>query len=166
MRDMGVVAVSRLGMYEGCLQRCPEAAGVQRRLKQMCRVASSSILACLIAMAISLENMAVLRVAPDGVQNFSSVRFAPTYDAVTTRVFPGLEQDDLALSLAGKRNRLSSGDFVRAGVTMGIDAHLARDWVESLCARLSAHLEGLEPDRGRLGRALEIWRQRIETTCD
>ena len=113
-----------------------------------------------------LKNMAVLRVAPDGAQNFSSVRFAPAYDAVTTRVFPGLEQDDLALSLAGKRNRLSSGDFVRAGVTMGIDAHLARDSVESLCARLSAHLEGLEPASRRVGRALEIWRQRIETTRD
>ena len=113
-----------------------------------------------------LKNMAVLRVAPDGAQNFSSVRFAPAYDAVTTRVFPGLEQDDLALSLAGKRNRLSSGDFVRAGVTMGIDAHLARDSVESLCARLSADLEGLEPASRRVGRALEIWRQRIETTRD
>ena len=113
-----------------------------------------------------LKNMAVLRVAPHGAQNFSSVRFAPTYDTVTTRVFPGLEQDDLALSLAGKRNRLSTADFVRAGVTMGIDARLARDCVDSLCARLSAHLEGLEPNSGRVSRALEIWRQRIEITRD
>ncbi|MDE2788836.1 MAG: HipA domain-containing protein [Paracoccaceae bacterium] len=110
-----------------------------------------------------LKNMAVLKVAPDGIQDFSSVRFAPTYDALTTRVFPGFERDDLALSLAGKRNRLTSGDFVRAGATMGIDGHLARDCVESLCVRLGTHLESLEPASGRVGRALEIWRQRIET---
>ena len=113
-----------------------------------------------------LKNMAVLRVAPDGAQSFSSVRFAPTYDAVTTRVFPGLERDDLALSLAGKRSRLSSRDFVRAGMTMGIDAHLARDCVESLRGRLRAYLGGLEPASGRVGRALEIWRQRSEATTD
>jgi len=81
---------------------------------------------------------------------------------VTTRAFPGLERDDLALSLAGKRNRLSSGDFVRACATMGIEAHQARDSVESLCARL----EGLEPAFSRAGRALEIRRQRIEAARD
>ena len=113
-----------------------------------------------------LKSMAVLRVAPDGALNFSSVRFAPTYNAVTTRVFPGLERDDLALSLAGKRGRLSSRDFVRAGMTMGIDAHRARDCVESLCGRLRAHLGGLEPASGRVGWALEIWRQRTEATAD
>ncbi len=111
-----------------------------------------------------LKNLAVLKVAPDGARSFSSVRLAPMYDAVTTRVFPGLERDDMALSLADRRNRLSSADFVRAGVTMGIDAHLARDCVESLCARLSAHLEGLAPAGGRVGGALEIWRQRIDST--
>ena len=113
-----------------------------------------------------LKNMAVLRVAPDGARNFLSVRFAPAFDVVTTRVSPGLESDDLALSLAGKRNRLSLADFVRAGVTMGIDAHVARDCVESLSARLGAHLEGLEPVSRRVAQALEIWRQRIESLRD
>ncbi len=113
-----------------------------------------------------LKNMAVLRVAPDGARNFLSVRFAPAFDVVTTRVFPGLESDDLPLSLAGKRNRLSFADFVRAGATMDIDAHLVRDCVESLCARLGAHLEGVEPVSRRVARALETWRQRIESLSD
>lgn len=113
-----------------------------------------------------LKNMAVLRVAPDDAQNFTSVRFAPAYDAVTTRVFPGLENDRLALSLAGKRNRLSSGDFVRAGVTTGIDAAAARDIVLSLCGRLSAHLEGLDPASDRVNRAIGIWKKRIEITAN
>ena len=113
-----------------------------------------------------LKNMAVLRVAPDGADSFTSVRFAPTYDAVTTPVFPGLESDRLALSLAGKRNRLSFEDFVRAGATLGIDAEAARDIVGSLCGRLSSHLEGLEPASGRVGRAVEVWRGRIETAAN
>ncbi|MCY4066911.1 MAG: hypothetical protein OXF57_11165, partial [Rhodospirillaceae bacterium] len=86
--------------------------------------------------------------------------------AVTTRVFPGLENDRLALSLAGRRNRLSSNDFVRAGVTMGIEAGTVRDIVGSLCDRLGAHLEDLEPASDRVNRAIEIWKQRIETTAN
>ena len=113
-----------------------------------------------------LKNLAVLRIASDGVENFTSVRFAPVYDAVTTRVFPGLESDHLALSLAGKRNRLSSRDFVRAGVTMGMNAAAARDVVASLCGRLSTHLEDFEPNSDRVGRAIEIWKERVETTAD
>ncbi len=85
---------------------------------------------------------------------------------MTTRIFPGLENDDLALPLAGKRNRLSSGDFVRAGVTMGIDAAAARESVESLCGRLSAHLEGIDPASDRVNRAIGVWKERIETTID
>ena len=113
-----------------------------------------------------LKNLAVLRVASDGAENFTSVRLAPVYDAVTTRVFPGLESDHLALSLAGKRNRLSSRDFVKAGVTMGMNAAAARDIVTSLCGRLSAHTEDLEFASDRVNRAVEIWKERIATTAN
>lgn len=115
---------------------------------------------------LHLKNMAVLRVAPAGAENFTSVRFAPTYDAVTTRVFPGLEDDHLALSLVGKRNRLSFDDYVRAGVTMGISAESARNVVVSLCGRLSAHLDDFEPASNRVDRAIEVWKSRIELTAD
>jgi serine/threonine-protein kinase HipA len=37
-----------------------------------------------------LKNLALLKVADVGDKTFTSVRFAPLYDAVTTRVFPGL----------------------------------------------------------------------------
>ena len=115
---------------------------------------------------LHLKNLAVLKVSPDVAQNFVSVRLAPVYDAVTTRVFPGLEDGHLALSLAGKRNRLSSGDFVRAGATMGIGAGVARNLVHCLCDRLGAHLIGLDPTTDRVGRAIEVWRRRIEITAD
>ncbi len=112
---------------------------------------------------LHLKNLAVLGVAPAGAGNFAFVRLAPSYDTVTTRVFPGLEDDHMALSLAGKRNRLSYGDFVRAGATMGINAGEARNIVESLRHRLSAHLDGLDPASDRVRRAVEIWKMRIAT---
>lgn len=115
---------------------------------------------------LHMKNMAVLRVAPDGSRSFASVRLAPVCDAVTTRVFPGLESDHMALSLAGKRSRLSTVDFVRAGATMGIGADLARNVVESMCGRLRAHLESLDPPSDHVGRATEIWKGRIEVTAN
>ena len=111
---------------------------------------------------LSPEEHGFPRVAPDSGRNFSSTRFEPTYDSVTTRVFSGLENDQLALSLAGKR--MSCGDFVRAGVTMGIGAEVARDCVESLCGRLGTHLENTESGSDRVDRAIEIWSNRIKIT--
>jgi len=113
-----------------------------------------------------MKNLAVLRIAADGARNFTSVRLAPVYDTATTWVFPGFAKNHLALSLVGKRNRLSSRDFVQAGVTMGMQAETARDLVESLCDRLSVHLEDLEPISGRINRAVEIWKERVETLAD
>ena len=43
-----------------------------------------------------LKNMAVLRTAASGETTFSSVRLAPLYDAVTTRVLPRPEYDRMA----------------------------------------------------------------------
>ena len=40
-----------------------------------------------------LKNMALLKIAEPGDERFGSVRMAPLYDAVTTRVFPRLERD-------------------------------------------------------------------------
>ncbi len=109
-----------------------------------------------------LKNMAVLKVIPEGGSGFVSVRLAPVYDAVTTRVFPGLELDDMALSLGGKRKHLSSKDFVRAGATMGIGAGTVRDLIKSLCSRLDSHIESLDPDSGRVEKAVESWKKKIE----
>jgi serine/threonine-protein kinase HipA len=48
-----------------------------------------------------LKNMALLKIAEPGDERFHSVRMAPLYDAVTTRVFPRLKQDRMALKLNG-----------------------------------------------------------------
>lgn len=67
-----------------------------------------------------LKNLALLKIAEPGAKVFTSVRFAPLYDAVTTRVFPGLGSDRMALKLNGKDDRLARGDFLVAARTIGL----------------------------------------------
>ena len=170
MEDMASVrGVAPTEKYEGSIEQVARALrGVSTDADaDVATLLGRAVFAWLIGDGdLHLKNLAVLRVAPESARNFTSVRLAPVYDAVTTRVFPGLEVDHLALSLAGKRNRLSSGDFVRAGATMGTGADTARNVVESMCGRLSAHLESLDPASDRAGLAIEIWKGRIEVTAD
>jgi serine/threonine-protein kinase HipA len=58
-----------------------------------------------------LKNLALLKIAEPGDDAFYSVRMAPLYDAVTTRIFPGLKHDRMALKLNGKDDRLNAKDF-------------------------------------------------------
>jgi HipA-like protein len=55
-----------------------------------------------------LKNFAILKIADAGAKAFTAVRFAPLYDAVTTRVFPGLGGDRMALKLNGRDDRLNA----------------------------------------------------------
>jgi len=74
-----------------------------------------------------LKNLAFLKTAEPGARQFSTVRFAPLYDAVTTRVFPGLAGDRMALKLNGKDDRLTRNDFVALARTIGIPAAQAEE---------------------------------------
>lgn len=65
-----------------------------------------------------LKNLALLKIAEPGARRFASVRFAPLYDAVTTRVFPGLAGDRMALKLNGKDDRLTLQDFRQLARTL------------------------------------------------
>jgi len=67
-----------------------------------------------------LKNLALLKISEPGEQNFRSVRMAPLYDAVTTRVFPRLKHDHLALKLNGKDDRLRPADFRALAATAGL----------------------------------------------
>ena len=69
-----------------------------------------------------LKNMALLKIAEPGDKSFRSVRMAPLYDAVTTRVFPRLEHDRLALKLNGKDDKLRRADFRAFAATAGLKA--------------------------------------------
>jgi len=84
-----------------------------------------------------LKNMAVLKIAETGRGDFSSVRMAPLYDAVTTRVFPNLQNDHMALKISGKDERLKRADFRRFAATAGIPvaADTAMDELAATLAR-------------------------------
>jgi serine/threonine-protein kinase HipA len=85
-----------------------------------------------------LKNLALLKIAEPDAKVFTSVRFAPLYDAVTTRVFPGLNSDRMALKLNGKDDRLSRGDFLAAARTIGLTEGEANAALTELVERVEA----------------------------
>ncbi len=77
-----------------------------------------------------LKNLALLKIAEPRSHEFRSVHMAPLYDAVTTRVFPNLKHDRMALKLNGRDDGLRRADFralaANAGLT-GLEADAAID---------------------------------------
>ena len=67
-----------------------------------------------------LKNLALLKTAGPVADRFSTIRLAPLYDAVTTRVFPSLEHDRMALKLNGKDDRLRRRDFMQVAAIAGL----------------------------------------------
>lgn len=88
-----------------------------------------------------LKNLALLKIAEPGSDSFASVRMAPLYDAVTTRVFPRLARDRMALKLNGKDDRLRRADFKALASTAGIKASDADQAIDSV---VSAVAEGIK----------------------
>ncbi len=69
-----------------------------------------------------LKNMALLKIAEPRDKQFRTVRMAPLYDAVTTRVFPNLKHDRMALKLNGKDDNLRRADFRALAINAGLRA--------------------------------------------
>ena len=74
-----------------------------------------------------LKNLALLKIAEPEERHFASVGFAPLYDSVTTRAFPGLAGDRMALKLNGKDDRLTPQDFRQLARTLEIPAARAEE---------------------------------------
>jgi serine/threonine-protein kinase HipA len=95
--------------YDGTMERVAKAV---RQLSSTSEedvliVIKRALFAWLIADGdMHLKNLAILKTAEPGDEQFRSVRMAPLYDAVTTRVFPRLQRDRMALKLNGKDDRL------------------------------------------------------------
>jgi serine/threonine-protein kinase HipA len=97
-----------------------------------------AVLAWLVADGdMHLKNLAVLRTAEADAKAFTSLRFAPLYDAVTTRVFPGLGGDRMALKLNGRDDRLTRRDFLALARTIGLSAGDAETAIAELTARVA-----------------------------
>lgn len=83
-----------------------------------------------------LKNLSLLKIAGPRSRQFGSVRFAPLYDAVTTRVFPELAGDRMAFKLAGKDDRLVRGDFLTLARTIDLSADRAEELIAEMASTM------------------------------
>jgi serine/threonine-protein kinase HipA len=117
-----------------------------------------------------LKNMALLKVAEPGEEKFDSVRMAPMYDAATTRVFPNLAHDHMALKLNGKDGRLRRADFKAVATRAGLKAAAADRIIDGLVAAMTDAVDKVSlpvladhgPDGPAIsGQVLDIVRSRL-----
>jgi serine/threonine-protein kinase HipA len=109
-----------------------------------------------------LKNLALLKTAEADTKAFTTVRFAPLYDAVTTRIFPGLGGDRMALKLNGKDDRLTSQDFLALARMIGLPVGEAEAAIGDLVARLTARAGTLSlPAFARRSEASESARGKV-----
>lgn len=142
-----VLDVPAAAKYEGTIERSGKAlhalsTDAAADLETLLRRA---IFAWLIADGdMHLKNLALLKVARLGSQTFTSVRLAPLYDAVSTRVFPRFAADRMALKLNGKDGRLARADFRAAAKTMGVPDAAADAACREIAERVSTRLRKLK----------------------
>jgi len=119
-----------------------------------------------------LKNMALLKIADPGDDKFSSIRMAPLFDAVTTRVFPNLRRDRMALKLNGKDDKLRRGDFhtfartarVRAGDADAVVDRMIEDLGKAVNEVALPTLPEYGPNGKKMAEEmLKIVRSRIST---
>ena len=117
-----------------------------------------------------LKNMALLKTASMGETVFVSVRLAPVYDALTTRVFPGLEHDRMALKIGGKDERLRRADFMALAAVAGLRAADASSVIDDVLQRLPGALDSIalpaslkfeESAKATFARTLGLCRARV-----
>lgn len=141
--------------------------------KDLLTILQRALFAWLIADGdMHLKNMALLKIAEPGNASFDSVRIAPLYDAVTTRVFPQFENDHMALKLAGKDDRLKRADFLRLAATGGINASAAGEAMDALLTNfedglnvvsLPSELHFDEDILAQAEKMLKLCKDRLET---
>ena len=120
---------------------------------------------------LHLKNLALLKTTLPGSESFETVKLAPLYDAVTTKVFPQLENDRMALALSGKDDRLKRADFQRLGATSGLSASKTNSAIDQVLQRLSTGLDEAslsfvpeigENEAATVEQMLSLCRQRLE----
>jgi serine/threonine-protein kinase HipA len=119
-----------------------------------------------------LKNMALLKIAVPGEKQFRSVRMAPLYDAVTTRIFPNLKHDRMALKLNGKDDNLRRADFRTLAATAGLRVGDADAAMDDMLRRMGGAIDGIalpkKIDHNKTSEklfndVLDICRRRMET---
>ena len=175
MEDLcSVLDLAPKDKYTGTIERVaravrPLSTDVESDLRTLIK---RVLLAWLIADGdMHLKNMAVLKTAKPGQQAFTSVRLAPVYDTLTTRVFPRLEHDHMALKLNGKDERLRRADFVAVATLAGLRAGDANETLDEVLRAFTKAIDGLKVPAGCLNqpnaqvavaKVLGICRERLD----
>lgn len=119
-----------------------------------------------------LKNVALLKIAEPNAKDFKQITMAPVYDALTTRVFPGLEHDHMALKLSGKDEKIGIKDFERLAKTIDLPLKIARQLMTGMRVSLESapsniEIPGLLQERqgaiGVIDRVFAIVTERVGT---
>lgn len=175
LEDMcSVLDLPTSAKYDGTMERIARAVRPLSTAPEedLLIIVKRALFAWLIADGdMHLKNMALLKIAEPGDRQFRTVRMAPLYDAVTTRVFPKLKHDHLALKLSGKDDNLRRADFITLATTAGLRAADAEGALEEVVQRLSKAIDSAafpkaievsDDTRKVTTEMLDICRQRIE----
>src|SRR5947208_10222415 len=163
LEDMcSVLNLPTAAKYDGTMERVARAVRPLSTAPEddLLLIVKRALFAWLIADGdMHLKNMALLKIAEPGDDSFHSVRMAPLYDAVTTRVFPHLKRDRLALKLNGKDDRLRREDFRTFAGIAGIRAAAADAAIDELLGQVAQALDRVVlpvlADYGPDGEAME-----------
>ncbi len=118
--------------------------------------------------------MALLKIAEPEDRQFRGVRMAPLYDAVTTRIFPNLQHDRMALKLNGKDDNLRRADFHALAATAGLQAAAVDAVMDDMLQQMGGVIDritlpkaiGHTADAGRIVKEMpDICRKRIESSA-
>ena len=170
-----VLGLPTRAKYDGTIERVAKAV---RQLstapeEDVLIVLRRALFAWLIADGdMHLKNMALLKMAEPGDEHFRSVRIAPLYDTVTTRIFPRLARDRMALKLNGRDDRLRRADFRALATTAGVKAVDGDTAINDMIQRMKEAagrialpaLPEPDPDAAAMAaKMLEITRARLES---
>jgi serine/threonine-protein kinase HipA len=142
-----VLGLPSAAKYDGTIERCAKALRALSTdpAADLDTLLRRAIFAWLIADGdMHLKNLALLKVARPGTPTFQSVRLAPLYDAVSTRVFPRFAADRMALKLNDKDDRLTRADFLAAAKTMGLTDTSAEAACDEVPGRVWTHAQKLK----------------------
>jgi serine/threonine-protein kinase HipA len=175
LEDMcSVLDLPTSAKYDGTMERVARAVRPLSTAPEddLLTIMKRALFAWLIADGdMHLKNMALLKTAEPGDRQFRGVRMAPLYDAVTTRVFPKLKHDRLALKLNGKDDNLRRADFRALATTAGLRAGDADAAVESVLQKLGRAIDTIaipkaidltDETQKMAAEVLDICRRRIE----
>ena len=110
---------------------------------------------------LHLKNLGMLCITSSKASHFTSIRLAPVYDSVSTRFFPNFSRDLMALTVNGKRNKLSTKDFLQAGASIGLNKGLVQKAIEKLCQDFSRHVKEIERTDLELAPLYELWENQL-----